>query len=109
MAPSTAKSRSWRPCTSEQTPILTEHHSGLLHPKVGLFRLNAVRHPRRPYVLTHRAGGLRVAATPIREERRLGARHHASRQHEVSFVGELGLAVDVTQNAAVAASEQLKR
>ena len=34
----------------------TEHHCGLLHLKVGLFRLNAVGHPRRPYVLTHRAG-----------------------------------------------------
>ena len=34
----------------------TEHHSGLLHLKVGLFRLKAVGHPRRPYVLTHRAG-----------------------------------------------------
>jgi hypothetical protein len=48
MAPSTARSRSWRPCTSEQTPILTEHHSGLLHLEVGLFRLKAVGHPRRP-------------------------------------------------------------
>jgi hypothetical protein len=50
MAPSTARSRSWRPCTSEQTPILTEHHSDLLHSKVGLFRLTAVGHPRTPYV-----------------------------------------------------------
>ena len=33
---------------SEQTPILTEHHSGSLHPKVGLFRLKAVGHPPRP-------------------------------------------------------------
>jgi hypothetical protein len=48
MAPSTARSQSWRPCTSEQTPILTEHHSDLLHSKVGLFRLTAVGHPRRP-------------------------------------------------------------
>jgi hypothetical protein len=47
MAPSTAKSRSWRPCTSEQTPILTEHHSGF-STKVGSFPLNAVGHPRRP-------------------------------------------------------------
>jgi len=40
-----------------------------------------------------------------RDRRRRGARHHASRQHEVSVVGELGLAVDIAQNAAVAASE----
>src|SRR5215470_11327531 len=40
MAPSTARSRSWRPSTAEQTPILTEHHSDLLHSKVGLSRLS---------------------------------------------------------------------
>src|SRR5262245_12476949 len=45
----------------------TEHHAGLLHRKVGSFRLKAVGPPRRPHVLTHRAGRLRVAAIPIRD------------------------------------------
>jgi hypothetical protein len=36
---------------------------------------------------------------------RLGAHHHASRQREVSVVGELGLAVDVAQNAAAGVSD----
>src|ERR1051326_8473375 len=51
MAPSTARSRSWRPCTSEQTPILTRA-SFSFHLKVGLFRCLAVwplaTLPRRP-------------------------------------------------------------
>src|SRR5215470_6126073 len=71
MAASTARSRSWRPCTSEQTPILTRA-SFSFHLKVGLFRLEAVGHPLRPCVLTHRAERPRVAVgTPIRGPFRL--------------------------------------
>ena len=40
-----------------------------------------------------------MAVTPIRD-RRIRARDDASEQREVGAAGELGLAVDVAQNAA---------
>jgi hypothetical protein len=74
MAPSTARSRSWRPCTSEQTPILTEHHSDLLHSRIGLFRLTAVGHPRGPTCSLIARDDYAWRSLPSATERRLWAR-----------------------------------
>ena len=77
----------------------TEHHSGLLHLKVGLFRLNAVGHPRRPTCSLIAPDDYAWRSHPSATER-IRARDDASEQREVGAAGELGLAVDVAQNAA---------
>ena len=48
MAPSTARSRSWRPCTSEQTPILTRASLWPAPPQGWLVPAERRRAPRRP-------------------------------------------------------------
>ena len=50
----------------------TEHHCGLLHLKVGLFRLNAVGHPRRPTCSLIARDDYAWRSLPSATERRYG-------------------------------------
>jgi hypothetical protein len=72
MASSTATSRSWRPCTSEHTPILTEHQSGLLHQAIGVLRLNTVELASEKNVLSPRRPMSSTARNPAVAEGRAG-------------------------------------
>src|SRR5438270_383404 len=90
MAPSTVRSRSCRPCTSEQTPILTEHHCGFL-------RRNAVGGSPQRDSAARRSPARRAcpwprARTPLSALLQLLGEHHDDAAG-AAYVGEL---VDVS-------------